>query len=472
MQKNNVVQGAKNLILRALAFLSLYEKTVLHEHPRTYREELDRQMMKLLPAGSIWGSFQWLLFIQNDTILHPNLPILPALRVGLTLVCVTAFLYYYFSSSPRRGYLGFLGIMVYLELATAVITGMVEADPVYMSGYSLVLVLIVLVPLDIRHSFAIITASFALFFALLFWRGVKIDTAYQKYNLLNLMSAGIAAYLMCYLVNVIRRRSWEKSIIIENEREKSDKLLRNILPDTIADELKNTGRVAPRFYEEATVLFTDFLGFTQIAEKMSPAELIRELDNCFSYFDQVAKRYRLEKLKTIGDAYMCAGGIPTANKTHALDCVLAALEIRAFMQQMQEIKAGLGLPYWQLRIGIHTGPVVAGVIGESKFAYDVWGDTVNTASRMEGVGVAGEINISVHTYEQVKYFFDCGFRGRLAVKGKDAMEMYFVHNLKAEFSEDKAGKIPNATFFKIYDALSRGEYSALPVNPGYAGLSA
>jgi class 3 adenylate cyclase len=169
---------------------------------------------------------------------------------------------------------------------------------------------------------------------------------------------------------------------------------------------------------------------------------------------------------------MCAGGIPTANKTHALDCVLAALEIRAFMQQMQEIKAGLGLPYWQLRIGIHTGPVVAGVIGESKFAYDVWGDTVNTASRMEGVGVAGEINISVHTYEQVKYFFDCGFRGRLAVKGKDAMEMYFVHNLKAEFSEDKAGKIPNATFFKIYDALSRGEYSALPVNPGYTGLSA
>lgn len=393
MQKKSSVQGAKNLILRALAFLRLYEASVLHEYPRTYREELERQMMKLLPAIAIWGSFQWLLFIKNDTMLHPGVQVLPALRVGLTLVCVTAFAYYYFSRSPRRGYLAGLGIMAYLEVATAVITGTVEAEPVYMSGYSLALVLIVLVPLDIRHSFAIITASLATFFGLLFVRGVRVETAYNEYNLLNLMSAGIAAYLMSYLINAIRRRSWEKSIIIENEREKSDKLLRNTLPDTIADELKNNGHVAPQLYTDATVLFTDFVGFTQIAEKMSPEELIRELDNCFSYFDQVAKRYKLEKLKTIGDSYMCAGGIPAANKTHALDCVLAALEIRAFMQQMKEIKAAQGLPYWELRIGIHSGPLVAGVIGESKFAYDVWGDTVNTASRMEAAGTAAEINI-------------------------------------------------------------------------------
>ena len=472
MQKKAPGQGAKNLILRALAFLRLYETTVLHEYPRTYREELERQMMKLIPAIAIWGSFQWLLFIKNDTMLHGDAAILPVLRVGLTLVCVTVFAYYYFSQNPKRGYFGGLVVMSYLELATAVITGRVEAEPVYMSGYSLALVLIVLVPLDIRHSFAIITASLATFFAMLVLRGVKIETAYHEYNLLNLMSAGVAAYLMSYLINAIRRRSWEKSIIIENEREKSDKLLRNTLPDTIADELKNSGHVAPQLYTDATVLFTDFVGFTQIAEKMSPEELIRELDNCFSYFDQVAKRYKLEKLKTIGDSYMCAGGIPAANKTHALDCVLAALEIRAFMQQMKEIKAAQDLPYWELRIGIHTGPLVAGVIGESKFAYDVWGDTVNTASRMEAAGTAAEINISVKSYEQVKYFFNCEFRGRLAVKNKGEMEMYFVHELKEKFSADEVGRIPNTIFFEIYDELARGKKIAFKKDLGYLALSA
>lgn len=464
--------GIKGGILRVLAFLRLYEVSVLHEYPRTYREELERQMMKLLPAIAIWGSFQWLLFIKNDTMLHAGVPVLPALRVGLTLVCVTAFAYYYFSKNSRRGYLAGLGIMAYLEMATAVITGRVEAEPVYMSGYSLALVLIVLVPLDVRHSFAIITASLATFFGLLFFRGVKIETAYNEYNLLNLMSAGIAAYLMSYLINAIRRRSWEKSIIIENEREKSDKLLRNTLPDSIADELKNSGRVAPQLHENATVLFTDLVGFTQIAEQMSPAELIRELDNCFSYFDQVAKRYKLEKLKTIGDSYMCAGGIPSANHTHALDCVLAALEIRAFMQQLKEIKTAQGLPYWELRIGIHTGPLVAGVIGETKFAYDVWGDTVNTASRMESASTAGEINISATAYEQVKYFFDCEFRGRLDAKNKGEMEMYFVHNLKQRFSADENGKVPNSKFFEFYDELARGRKLAFRRELGYLALSA
>jgi class 3 adenylate cyclase len=462
----------KAVLLRILSFLRLYEASVLHEYPRSYREELERQMNKLIPAISIWGSFQWLLFIKNDVMLHNDAVILPALRVGLTLVCIGTLLYYFFSRSSKRGYFGGLAVMAYLEIATAVITGRVEAEPVYMSGYSLALVLIVLVPLDIRHSFAIISASLATFFSILFFRGVKIESAYHEYNLLNLMSAGVAAYLMSYLIQAIRKRSWEKSIIIENEREKSDRLLRNTLPNTIADELKNNGRVAPQLYEEATVLFTDFVGFTQIAEKMSPEELIHELDNCFSYFDQVAKRYKLEKLKTIGDSYMCAGGIPSANKTNALDCVLAALEIRAFMQQMKEIKAAQNLPYWELRIGIHTGPLVAGVIGESKFAYDVWGDTVNTASRMEASGIPGEINISATSYAQVKYFFNCEYRGRLGAKNKGEMEMYFVHTLKERFSADISGRTPNTKFFEIYAELARGKKIALKKELQYLALSA
>lgn len=142
-------------------------------------------------------------------------------------------------------------------------------------------------------------------------------------------------------------------------------------------------------------MFTDFVGFTRISEQLSPEEVVDELDKCFSYFDQVTEKYGLEKLKTIGDSFMCAGGLPTPNDTHAIDCCLAALEIQAFMNQMKEIKHQQGFDYWELRLGMNTGPLVAGVVGHKKFAYDVWGDTVNTASRLESSGVPGKINIYV-----------------------------------------------------------------------------
>jgi class 3 adenylate cyclase len=233
---------------------------------------------------------------------------------------------------------------------------------------------------------------------------------------------------------------------VELERQKSERLLLNILPQNVATELKVTGAVVPQHFESASVLFTDFVGFTKISETMSAADLIKELDGCFSQFDEVIKRNNLEKLKTIGDAYMCAGGIPVANNSHAVDVCLAALEFRAFMLQMQEIKAGLGLPFWQLRIGINTGPVTAGVVGTNKFAYDIWGDTVNTASRMESSGEPGHVNISQATYERVKDFFDCEYRGKVKAKGKGEVEMYFLLRIKPEFSADAAGRIPNAKF--------------------------
>lgn len=233
---------------------------------------------------------------------------------------------------------------------------------------------------------------------------------------------------------------------VAEEREKSEKLLLNILPQNVATELKVTGAVVPQHFESASVLFTDFVGFTKISETMTAAELVKELDGCFSQFDEVIKHNNLEKLKTIGDAYMCAGGIPVANKSHPVDICLAALEFRAFMLQMQEIKASLGLPFWQLRIGINTGPVTAGVVGTNKFAYDIWGDAVNTASRMESSGEPGRVNISQATYERVKDFFDCEYRGKVKAKGKGEVEMYFLLRIKPEFSADTEGKIPNAKF--------------------------
>ncbi len=241
---------------------------------------------------------------------------------------------------------------------------------------------------------------------------------------------------------------------VEQEREKSDKLLENILPKKIAEELKSTNVVKPQLIESATVLFTDFVGFTQISEKLSPEDLIRELDGCFSQFDEIILHNNLEKLKTIGDAYMCAGGLPVPNNTHAIDTCLAAMEFRSFMLQMGEIKKALELPFWELRIGIHTGPVTAGVIGNNKFAYDIWGDSVNTASRMESSGEKGEINISGTTYEKIKDYFECDYRGKIKAKGKGEVDMYFLKRLKSEYSMDEDGLVPNSEFIKMRENLS------------------
>ena len=237
---------------------------------------------------------------------------------------------------------------------------------------------------------------------------------------------------------------------VQEEKEKSERLLLNILPKEIAKELKEKGFSAPISFESVSVLFTDFQGFTLIAEKLPADELVKELDACFIQFDKITERFNLEKLKTIGDSYMCAGGIPRKNQTHAIDSVLAAIEIQNFMSMMKSLKAEKGFEYWELRLGIHSGPLVAGVIGEKKFAYDVWGDTVNTASRMESSGTPGRINISGSTHEFVKDYFECEYRGMVKAKNKGEVAMYYVNGLKKEFSKDKEGKIPNAKFWEIY----------------------
>jgi adenylate cyclase len=217
---------------------------------------------------------------------------------------------------------------------------------------------------------------------------------------------------------------------LNQERTKSDSLLLNILPASVAEELKAHDSVRPRLYESASVLFTDFVGFTQLAEGMTPDELVAELDACFRHFDTIARKHNLEKIKTIGDSYMAVGGVPACKPNARCDGVLAALEIQRFMTELTAKKAALNQPCWQLRIGVHTGPLVAGVIGREKFAYDVWGDTVNTASRLESSGVAGRINISGATYEQVKDLFVCEHRGKVSAKNKGEIDMYFVNEIQ------------------------------------------
>ncbi len=238
--------------------------------------------------------------------------------------------------------------------------------------------------------------------------------------------------------------------VVRDALGQSDRLLANILPGAVAEELKSTGRVKPVHFAQAAILFTDFVGFTAIASELTPDDLVRELDNCFSQFDAIVDKYKLEKIKTIGDAYMAAAGIPESTPTFAVDLVLAALEIQAIMKQVEAVKESLGIQFWRLRIGVHCGPVTAGVIGEKKFAYDVWGDTVNTASRMEASGVIGEVNISEQMKCAVSEFFLFEERGCLPVKGKGDLPMYLVKGIKPELSSNG---IPNPAFRVLYDRL-------------------
>jgi class 3 adenylate cyclase len=213
---------------------------------------------------------------------------------------------------------------------------------------------------------------------------------------------------------------------VEKARDKSDELLLNILPSEVAEELKEKGFAVPKHYDKVTVLFGDFKGFTNVAEKLSPKEIINELNICFSSFDAICEKYNLERIKTIGDCYMCAGGLPTENDTNPLDAVLAGLEMQEFLKNRKIEKESYGEEYFEMRIGIHTGAVIAGVVGKKKFAYDIWGDTVNLASRLESSGEIGMVNVSEETYQLVKNQIYCAYRGEIPAKNKGNVAMYFA----------------------------------------------
>jgi len=210
---------------------------------------------------------------------------------------------------------------------------------------------------------------------------------------------------------------------IQKEKQVSEALLLNILPEEVAQELKTAGKVHAKLYDEVTVLFTDFVNFTKAGERLSPQLLVAELDTCFQAFDEIISKYNIEKIKTVGDAYLAVSGLPHANPAHASDIVKAAIEIRDYMLARHQ---QIGDLTFEIRIGINSGSVVAGIVGLKKFAYDIWGDTVNTAARMEQYGAPGKINISETTYLLLKGAFTCQYRGKIEAKNKGTIDMYFV----------------------------------------------
>lgn len=240
---------------------------------------------------------------------------------------------------------------------------------------------------------------------------------------------------------------------IESERKKTDDLLLNILPFEVARQLKSKGEAKPRSYKMASVLFLDFVNFTDITKELSPKELIHVLDSYFKAFDDIVDKHFIEKIKTIGDAYMCVGGLPLSNKSNPFNSVLAAFEMQNYVKsKMDETRTPNGLD-WKCKTGISTGELIAGVVGKKKYIYDVWGNTVNIAARMQEQGQDGRINISEFTYHYIKNYFECSSRGMVATKRGYNLKMYFVDRIKPDFSADTDGFFPNDEFLKMINAL-------------------
>lgn len=429
---------------------------------RSYAQELNYQCGRILFAASLITTFAWLPYLPLDSRLHPEEPMLMYIRIGLSLISLTIFVLHLTRRFPQCNLLFLHIIGAYLVVSSGLIAALTRADSAYLGGYVFLLTLVAVVPAHKLVALLVIAASLATFSVAGYFKGMSFQTTEARYGFQNLLSAASVAVVFIFLLDKMRFTSWLKSRTIEgqarelqSDKERIDKLLLNILPANVAGELKDKGSVLPVFYPSVTIVFTDFIGFTKIAEKLTPDQLVSALDELFSKFDRVMDKYGLEKLKTIGDSYMYAAGLPLANHTHAIDALLGAIEIRSLVDAANREKIGLGRPIFEIRIGIHTGSVMAGVVGEKKFVYDVWGDSVNLASRMESSGEKGKINISDATYTRVKDLFEIEERGRIPVKNKGELRMYFVKRIKAHYSADIDGLVPNDHFYRRYQSCSK-----------------
>jgi len=266
-----------------------------------------------------------------------------------------------------------------------------------------------------------------------------LDLKRQKVTKNALIAGLILVFIIAFIIYRDYRTKIRTNKLLDSQKAQIEGLLLNILPVEVAKELQTSGKAEPRYYENVSVLFTDFKSFSMIAETLTPQEIVSELNACFNAFDEIIGKYQLEKIKTIGDSYMCAGGIPTSDDSHPVRIIEASLEIQQFIRLRNEKKIALGEQPWDLRVGINVGPVVAGVVGRKKYAYDIWGSTVNIASRMESNGEPGKVNISAAAYERIKDTYNCTYRGKIFAKNIGEVDMYFVESLKGAAEAEGVG---------------------------------
>ena len=267
---------------------------------------------------------------------------------------------------------------------------------------------------------------------------ITIKKAFYKTRLFQMLTLGFVSLLiygiMRYRLHLVEKHEEEleelvrqRTLELETEKRKSDDLLLNILPAETAEELKQNGSAKARRFDNVTVMFSDFKAFSIIAKDMEPEELVAEIDHCFRAFDKIMDDFKLEKIKTVGDAYLCCGGFSSDDDAdEAVRVIQAALKIQEFLTDTAHKRQASGRPCFQARIGVHTGPVVGGIVGIKKFAYDIWGDTVNISERLQSNGEVGKVNISKSTYELVKDRFGCTYRGKVSAKNQGEVDMYFI----------------------------------------------
>ncbi len=310
---------------------------------------------------------------------------------------------------------------------------------------------------------------------------LTLDELHRKSHIADLYRSGAVDYIERPFQPETIRSMVKVFVRLFQKSKKVKELLLNILPREIASELEHSGKVKPKRYGSASVFFADFVSFSRRTKEMSPVELVNILDQFFAGFDRVITRFQLEKIKTIGDAYMAVGGVPEKRKENPVLTTLAALEIARQMDQHWRVQNKLGKQHWELRIGIHTGPLVAGVIGKKKFAFDIWGDTVNIASRICSHCDPGKVNISAATYEKIKDYFECEYRGEIEGKNVGHVGMYFVKGLKPEFSLGGNGRKPNRAmkqiaglifiqFDRLLETILQRLENELPANLYYHGV--
>ena len=241
----------------------------------------------------------------------------------------------------------------------------------------------------------------------------------------------------------------EQQALLQKEKDRTEQWLLNTLPSQVVIELKRNGKVKAQAFKQVSIMFTDVVGFTRISESMAPSRIVSKLDMLFQKFDEIIQANNLEKIKTIGDAYMCAGGVPVENSTNPIDACCAALQIQAFMDKLKYEAIADHEDYWEIRLGINTGPVIAGIVGNIRLAYDVWGSSVNLAQRMEMLGEPGKVTITGHTFQQIEPYFECDYKGKALTKSRTKVDMYVVLRIKPELSVHGEGLIPNSRFEDI-----------------------
>jgi len=430
--------------------------------PDSFIKELNVQCNRIIIPASFMAAIAWLFYIPIDMQLHPDEPLILVLRAGL---CVLGALILIAQFIPRLRGNGLPSLIIlgfYLEVSTGILTGLSGGDPVYIGGFLFILMLIPMAPFPRAVQLGLTAAALASFFASGFFREMSFDSISASYSLLDIISATAISIVFTFILDGIRFKSWRRSKRIEIQeieavqgRLNVDNLLAHMLPAAVADELKVRGFTRPSYYKSATIVFMEFCELGRTIELIKPEGLVRELNRYHSRFDTIIERHGLEKLRAFSDLYMFAGGVPSASPTHAIDAVLAALEILSFARAEGGLIAGDPGPAWGLRIGISSGPVLAGIVGEKKFVYDVWGDPVYLAHDMMLASRSGSIRISSATHALLGEFFEMQAAGAVAAHQGDKVDSFIIIGIKKELSAEGEGLAPNEAFTARCEELKR-----------------